>query len=563
MGAPTAIFYNLFVAESVTTQGQSYTKAMILAFEAFLGGNVQFGSLNEIVHFIDNIVQEAPRRAFNDKQVLDRDITQAECFYQVMYNCGFAGYYPDENDMQIVWDMLTNLNQEDINRIFYKNNLFHFMDNTFVTNMMKQLLVQLDVPFMNPNEPPKSIEVEIEVFWEYLKEYVYYGYMYIDRMGRVDTMIRKVCIIADTDSSMVSLDGWFRYNLAKYAEVPMTIKRTLYDPFSEVKYDEFGDIEDGISPFMKVEEEFDYDFLNNDVVPSGYKLAQPWIIDTHEGVRYSIVNIMGYILGKMIIDYLRKYCINSHSANADRPETNVFLISKNEYYFKRALVVAQKNYCDIQELQEGRIVPKDRQFVVMGMPINKSTLSKSTRDGLQKILYEEIMKPGTIDQIKVLKELCKFEHSIINNIRSGGREYLKPVTVKSIDHYKDPMSNFGIKAIKVYNILRDNTQEALDENARNNINIVKLRITFKDLDKIKEIHPEKVDAIEELLRMKQFKDGISSMAVPLNESIPEWILDYVDYTEVINSNMKNFPLERIGISKLNKDAINYTNILQL
>lgn len=199
----------------------------------------------------------------------------------------------------------------------------------------------------------------------------------------------------------------------------------------------------------------------------------------------------------------------------------------------------------------------------MGMPINKSTLSASTKEGLQQILYEEIMKPGTIDQIKVLKELCKFEHSIINNIRSGGREYLKPVTVKSIDHYSDPMSNFGIKAIKAYNILRDEAQEALNENARNNINIVKLKITLKDLERIKEIHPEKAEALEELLRLKQFKDGITSMAVPLNERIPEWILDYVDYTEVINANMKNFPLDRIGISKLNKDAINYSNILQL
>ena len=109
--------------------------------------------------------------------------------------------------------------------------------------------------------------------------------------------------------------------------------------------------------------------------------------------------------------------------------------------------MAQKNYCDIQELQEGNIVPEQKRFTIMGMPINKSTLNKGTRDALQKILYEDILKPDTIDQITVLKKLCIFEKEIIKSIQTGKKEYLKPVTVKSMDHYDDPMRIFGIKAI--------------------------------------------------------------------------------------------------------------------
>ena len=563
IGAPTSIFYNLFIAESVTTQGQSYTKAMMLAFESFLTNNVLFGSLNEVIHFIDNVVGETKGRKWSDKVVLDRDITVGECFYKIMSTCGFDGYYPDDRDLQIVWDILCNLNQEDINRLFYKNNLYTFMDNVFMTNMMRNLLVKLDTPFMNPNKPPKEISVEIEVFWDILKEYVYYGYMYIDRMGRLDTMIRKTCIIADTDSSIISLDAWFRYNVAKYYDTPMTIKRTLYSPFVEQEYDEFGDPDPLVSPFERIEEVMDFDFLEDETITSGYKLSNPWIIDPQEGFRYSIINIIAYCTSKMIIDYLRRYCINSGSVNKDRPESEVLMISKNEYLFKRALIVAQKNYCDIQELQEGNIVPEQKRFSIMGMPINKSTLNKGTRDALQKILYEDILKPDTIDQIAVLKKLCIFEKEIIRSIQSGKKEYLKPVTVKSMDHYDDPMRIFGIKAIIVYNELKNDSQSVLDIHARNNIHVVKLDLSAKNIERIKEVRPDKVDAVMRLLEIKQFKNAIETMAVPLNENIPEWILEFVDYTEVINANMTNFPLDQIGISKIGKNAINYSNILRL
>lgn len=330
IGAPTSVFYNLFMAESVTTQGQSYTKAMMLAFESFLANNVLFGSLNEVIHYIDNVVQERPERKFKDSDILDEDITVAECFYKVMSTCGFYGYYPDQRDLTIVWDTMCNLNQEDINRLYYKNNLYSFMDNASMTNMMQNILVKLEAPFMDPNKPPKEIEVEIDAFWEVLEEYVYYHYQYIDRMGRLDTMVRKVCIIADTDSSIISLDAWFRYNAEKYHNVPMKIKRTLYEPFIKVEHDEFGDPINLVRPFAPIEEEFDFDFLTNETYVSGHKLAKPFIIDPQEGFRYSIINIIAYCLSKMIIDYLNRYCTNSNSINSSRPGPSL-MRSKNEF----------------------------------------------------------------------------------------------------------------------------------------------------------------------------------------------------------------------------------------
>lgn len=560
LGAPSSIFFNLYIAEATTQQGASYTKSMMLAFESFLANNVLFGSLNEIIHYIDNICTERSERKYKDSDILDRDITVAECFYKLMSMCGFDGYYPDDRDMNIVWEILCNANQEDINRIFYKNNLYHFMDNASMTNMMGMILCKLNTPFMNPNKPNKEIAVEMDAFWDIMSEYVYYHYMYIDRVGRLDTMIRKVCIIADTDSSIISLDAWYRYNAAKYAEVPMTIKHTLYEPFFEVKEDEFGDAI-LTKPFEVVEEETDFDFLTNETYVSGYKLAKPFIIDPQEGFRYSIINIIAYCLSKMIVDYMNRYCMNSNSVNSGRLRS--VITAKNEFLFKRVLIVAQKNYCDIQELQEGHIVPEEERFTIMGMPIDKSTLSDFTKQELQKVLYEDILNSGEIDQLEVLKKLCIFEHKIIDSIRSGKKEYFKPVTVKSMDNYDDPMRIFGMKAEMVYNALKDDAQEALDLRARNNIDVVKIDIDIKDLKDIAEKYPDKLEAVESLLNNKAWKDGINAIALPLNENLPDWLFDFVDYTEIINANMKTFPLDQIGISKIGKDSINYTNILQV
>lgn len=562
IGAPNSVFYNLYIAEGITTQGKSYTKAMMLAFEAFLANNVLFGSLNEIIHFIDNVISERPERKYKDSDVLDEDIDVADCFMKIMSSCGFNGYYPDEEDLQIVWDILCNVSQEDLNRLFYKNNLFYFMDNASMTNMMRNILQKLESPFMNPNEPPKEIEVELEVMWDLLSEYVYYHYQYIDRMGRLDTMVRKVCIIADTDSSIISLDGWFRYNAEKYASVPMKIKRTLYSPFNVQEFDEFGDAIGIPTALEKIEEEFDFDFLTNETYMSGYKLTKPWVIDPQEGFRYSIINVIAYCLSKMIVDYLKRYCMNSNSVNENK--THCYMIAKNEFLFKKLLIVAQKNYCDIQEIQEGNTIPKNKQFTIMGMPINKSTISDFTKTELQKILYEDILNDPELDQLKVLKKLCMFERKVIDSIRNGGREYFKPVTVKPISTYSDPDRIYGVKAIIAYNELKDDAQEAIDLTARNNIDVVKMKITTKDIPEIAEKYPDKLGAVEKLLSMKIFsKDGINYTALPINENLPEWLLDYVDYTEVINANMKIFPLAQIGITKLNKDSINYTNILSL
>ena len=192
----SCIYYNLHVASSITAQGRSAIAASILAFEAFIADNVKFNSLNEIITFIHNIINEAPQRRFNDNIVLDEPIAIEEVLYRLFINCDYS-YPPSERDMNIVWDILSSLSQTDLNRIYYKNNLYSFVDNKFPTNALIYLLKTLTWPYLDPNEVPDEISVELEEFWALLKEYVYYGYQYLDKIPRVEKMYRSAAVIID------------------------------------------------------------------------------------------------------------------------------------------------------------------------------------------------------------------------------------------------------------------------------------------------------------------------------------------------------------------------------
>lgn len=197
--------------------------------------------------------------------------------------------------------------------------------------------------------------------------------------------------------------------------------------------------------------------------------------------------------------------------------------------------------------------------------MTKSTLAERTQEKLQEILYEDILMTGDngIDQIKVLKDLALFEKEIYQHIMSGGKDYFKPATVKSISNYDDPMRIVGIKGTMVYNALKNDSMVTLDLTARNGVDLVKIDINQDNVEDIRELHPDKYAKCMELMNIKQFKNGIDVIALPFNEHLPDWLLEYVDFNKIINSNLKNFPLESIGISKMSRDQVNYSNILMI
>ena len=197
IGRYTCTFYNIYVAEAITRQGRSYISHGIMLFESLLANNIKFNSLDEVITFISNVVKEKPERTYNDAEVLGLNITHAECFYKIMNTADGLLWLPTEKEMQLVWERIRALPQEDINRLYYKNNLYSFCERPFILNKLIKILTLLDEPFMNPNKPPEIIKEDLDEFVSLIKEYVYYQYPYIDKLDRIEYMQRDIVLISD------------------------------------------------------------------------------------------------------------------------------------------------------------------------------------------------------------------------------------------------------------------------------------------------------------------------------------------------------------------------------
>jgi hypothetical protein len=202
LGNPVSMFYNIYVAEAITRQGRSYISCSIMLFESLLANNVKFNGLNEIITFINNVEHEKPNRKLLDEYILDRDITVAECFYKIMNTADMMLWVPTEEEMSLVWSYLCGLSREDINRLYYKNNLYMFCDLPIVSTLLIKILCELQEPFINPNKPPKEIKDDLGTLVEMLKEYVYYPHFYVDKLDRIEYMQRDIVCICDELASL-------------------------------------------------------------------------------------------------------------------------------------------------------------------------------------------------------------------------------------------------------------------------------------------------------------------------------------------------------------------------
>ena len=242
------------------------------------------------------------------------------------------------------------------------------------------------------------------------------------------------------------------------------------------------------------------------------------------------------------------------------------MIMKNEFYFLRALLTAnRRNYADAQLLQEGNIVPEGSRLAIMGLPINKSTLSDDIKSKLQHILYEDVLTADKVDQANVMKKLILLEKEIYTSIMNKETKYYKPDNIAAMSSYKgkDPLSINGILAATIYNEMRSEDMPYINLEERNKIIKIKINVSKKNVDQIKDIYPEEYAKLVKLLDHPILGNKVTTMALPPDVPVPDWILSFVDITTIINDQLKNFPLDSIGLKRLSNDSVNVSNIVQL
>lgn len=597
IGLYMSIVYNSNVAPSITSMGRSLISSAICCFESFLSNSVQFGSVDEVLTFIDNVRLEEKDWKYNDLNVLDRDkwIDIGKCFTKLMMTCGFQ-WMPDTEDMEIIWDTLTDCSPIELNRIYYKNNLYEFMDNSICRNLMIKIFTEMDRPYMAAKKVPKSIKKDLDALRDLLLEYVFYNHQVMDRMIRNKVMIKNISLISDTDSSFVSLDAWYRYNINYLKDYDFPILHQTLDVVNYCEQWEKDHDGEWIDPTYKTlafkpidgkpinaitfeDPILDYDFYKDEIIEQ-HKAVDALKYISQDNMRFALINIMAYILDSVINLNMLDFTKQSHSYRGD---PNCKIIMKNEFFMTRVLLTdVKKNYASLQKLQEGKYLGDEGYLDVKGIEcMTKSTSPDSTKKRLKKILLEDILLDKPIDQYKILKDMAITEKQIYNDLISGNKTYYRPLVIKSVNHYKDPLSEQGIKSAAAWNYVKDPDLPALDLNDRNAVDIAKIDCTVKTIEAIHHDYPEVYKRFYELLDISNpinvmengdspitnadlYKNGITSIAIPKDTAVPKWLMPLIDFQQIVSDNISGFPLQSVGISKLdNRTGINYTNILKL
>ena len=558
-GQYRSLIYNRNVATSITAEGRSFISTAGMFFEQFLANNVKFESLNEIVMFIEHTMSEKDKRKYRDDDIITHWISKEECFAKLILDCGF-NYIPDAKDMDIVWKMVSSLDPIERNRVYYKNNLYEFMENIPMKNTIRYIMASLKEPFLAPDNIPEEIDAALNEFCNILDEFVMNHFQVMDRIVRWLSMPKSVCVISDTDSAIVSLDAWVNYATMVISDMDIPIMHitTKINPIVETPDGKMT--EDLI--IHKYEDRLDFDFYNDKIIEAR-RTVNPLQIIPQDNVRYSLINIMTFVVSKLCNDYIESNTKNINSWSSDR-KCKMYL--KNEFLMKRMLLTSvKKNYASILELQEGKSVPQtiENSLDVKGMDaFVKSTRPLSTRNALKEILYRDILTSDKIDQVQVLKDLAIFEKKLIASIYEGSKEYYKPLTVKALSAYNDPMKQQGVKAIIAWNALKDQNEPAINLNDRNAINVAKIILNNSMVDSLKEKNPELYERAKLALQKEEFGGKIDAVAIPLDLKVPKWVMDILDIDSIITDNFKGFPLGSINIVKPSKD-ITYINLLKL
>ena len=560
IGAMSSIFYNIYCAGAVTSAGRGAISASITLFESFLADNVKFSSLNEVMTFIKNVTNEKNIRKFKDDDILDEYIDDEMCFGKLILECGYE-WIPTERECEIIWEAVTRLTPEDKNRVFYKNNLYRFCNNNKISNIIVDILCTLKAPFLDPNHPPKEIKDKLEYLLELIKEYVYYGYIFIDKLDRIETMIRQIVLITDTDSCIISLEHWYQFVLGLTKNIDMRVKHQLVEVVKRVKRDEFGDpIEDLVAVAEEDDPRYAYDFYNDEITEIR-RSASPVYTPPADGFRHSIINIMSYCVSQLILDYMDRYTMHYNSWDKNR---TCMLIMKNEFLFKAIMLTnGKKNYASIQEVQEGNIVPPEAGLAISGLPLDKVGIPESTSKVLKRIIRDQILDAQDIDQLAILSELAILQKKIYNSLINGEVEYYKVARIKPANAYANPMSTQGIKASVAYNALKNPHEEEINLDQGNTIILIKTNLDKKNIVKSQVDHPDFYERAMKVLDTDAFKGKIETVAVMMGNPVPKWIIPYINYAEIVHDNLAAFPLESIGLNRIDNSHITFSNILSL
>ena len=524
-GAKTSPFYSEYSAIATTSSAQSVISTTETTFESFLADNFAFITFNECIEWMDTIIKED---CVLDKWV--KRVSKKDLLERLKDN--ILGV--NEDEVEFLDKYLSTLSEEQITRIYWKNNLIKF---TEVHDNIKKIHDKIfkevvnfeeideetgtidDIPkeyreefstkkkpikewnkfasvqkFYDPNNAPDTIKKYLEQLKEIYMKYVYVRYVHLDRIYRLKNFRRKVVTVIDTDSNILSLDTWMKYALGNL----------LKDNYGRSKWDNV----------------------------------------------YIAINTITYIITAVVTDILLYYGECSNVEESIRPRFNM----KNEFFFARLIIAkTKKRYLSKIMLREGNRLKKPK-YDVKGFDFKKATTSEAAEKVYMDLVKNDLLNSEKIDLNLIMNKLNDFKKEIERSIRNSEITYLPNANAKELGAYKDPSTSQGVRGVLAWNICEPD--KMIEFPAK--VTIVKMTIEKEeDILPLKAKNPELYDRILNgifrdttgiFIKLKKNNKGqrvptctgMTILAIPTNEKIPEWAMEFIDYRTIVNTVLSPF-----------------------
>lgn len=478
---------NVDIGGAITSQARNFISEMQWNIEKYISQNLAFYDISEAFSWIETLNKKISKITMEDLFYIDYIPTIEDCRKRFIV---VTKDVPNirKNSKQIektIFLMFENMSKVKRILFYYACNPVELIRlNSKIMKLMNNIITN-GIEFINPYKIPDELKSDMEPLEHLLDIFTFVDTCTYQRVIKYQTHKKRCCILSDTDSTMPTM-----YKI---------IKDTLHACNHE-------------------------------------NLIDDELVTTKLGMFY--VSIITTVLDRACM----KFAIDCNSQIEGR---KFRLFMKNEFFFSIVLLFpVKKNYIGIQKLDEGKIVPPEKQLAITGRSLGGSALNEWVSNAMDSLIEEKVLKTDNYNPLDILRGVGNIRKHITDALLDGDKTFGMYARYNGIAHIKDPDRSTAARASIIWNMLYPTDQIVPGDP------IYMFNTSFygeSDLDKI----PEKYSEIKEILREKLFHNliigldfgrfGLKTFAMPADgdhPKIPEWIIPFINVEEMVEKHIQ-------------------------
>lgn len=478
---------NVDIGGAITSQARNFISEMQWNIEKYISQNLAFNDITEALCWIESLNKKISNISNDDLWYISYIPTIEDCrkrFIEVTKDIDNIRKNT-KNIQKTLFLMFENMNNAKRIVFYYACNPVALIAlNPKIKKYMIDFITN-GIEFINPYKIPEELKEDMGLLEHLLDVFTFVDTCTYERVTKYQHHKRRCCILSDTDSTMPTM----------YKIVNDTLKVCN---------------------------------LNN--------LIGDESILTKLSMFY--VSIITTVLDRACM----KFAIDCNSQIEGR---KFRLFMKNEFYFSIILLFkVKKNYIGLQKLDEGKVVPPNKELAITGRSLGGSALNEYVSDAIDNLIETKVLKSERYDPLDILKGVSEIRQHIVDGIISGDKTFGTYARFNGIAHIKDPDRSTAARASLVWNLIYPDDQIVPgDPIYQFSTNLYSER----DLDRI----PDKYNDIKEILRTKLFNNlvmgmdfgrfGLKTFAMPADGDhikIPEWIIPFINIEEMVEKHLQ-------------------------